>query len=112
MKDTSMTTSSRLPAVAHLALDVADRGQSTMIAVLHDARSELRSAVDSTIELAEKLATGAFRFARKLTQRVDESAAQGLSGLERTLGDAVKQARETASARANANGTATPSAMA
>jgi len=84
-----------LPGVAHLALDVAERGQSTAIAVLNDARVELRAAVESGIEMAEKLAQSAFRFARKLTQRVDEASAEALTGVERVVGGAVKHARET-----------------
>lgn len=84
-----------LPGVVHLALDVADRGQSTAISVLHDARVELRTAVDGGIELVEKLANGAFRFARKLSQRIDEASAEALTGAERVIGGAVKSARET-----------------
>jgi hypothetical protein len=87
-----------VPGVAHLALDVADRGQSTVIAVLQDARIEIRTLVDNGIELAEKTAAGVFRFARKLTQRVDEGVAETLTGTERLLGGAVKSARETANA--------------
>jgi hypothetical protein len=79
--------------VAYLALDVADRGQSTAIALLNDARVEIRTAVDNGIELAEKLAQGAFRFARKLTARVDEASTDALTGLERVISGAVKNAR-------------------
>jgi hypothetical protein len=105
-KDNSMTTSPTfetksdrkgiLPGAVHLALDVADRGQSTVIAVLQDARVEIRTLVDNGIELAEKSAAGLFRFARKLTQRVDEGVGETLSSTERLLGGAVKSARETA----------------
>lgn len=84
-----------LPGVAHLALDVVDRGQSTAIAVLQDARTEVRAAVDSGIEFAEKTATSAFRFARKLSQRVDEGVAETLTKVEQLIGGAVKSARET-----------------
>lgn len=84
-----------LPNVVHLALDVADRSQSTAIAVLNDARTELRAAVDQGIDFAEKLATAAFRFARKTVSRVDEGTAETLTGVERVLGGAVKSARET-----------------
>ena len=35
-----------LPGVVHLAIDVADKSQSTALAVLQDARAELRIAVD------------------------------------------------------------------
>ncbi len=85
-----------VPGVAHLALDVVDRSQSTTIALLQDARSELKAVADSTIELAEKTTAALFRFARKLTSRVDEGAAQTLSGVEALIGSAVKTARETA----------------
>ena len=82
-----------LPAVVHLALDVAERGQSTTIAVLHDARTELRSAIDGGLELAEKLATGAVRFARKTVAKLDDTAAEALAHAERTMSSAVKSAQ-------------------
>ena len=83
------------PGIAHLALDIADRGQSTTIAVLHDARTELRAFVDSSIELAEKASASLFRFAKKLTARVDDGVAETLTNTERLLNGAVKSARET-----------------
>jgi len=84
-----------LPGVVHLAIDVADKSQSTALAVLQDARVELRTAVDHGIELAEKLSAAAFRFTRKAVQRLDEASAETLVGAERLLGGAVKTARET-----------------
>ena len=84
-----------VPGVAHLALDVVDRGQSTAIAVLQDARTELRTFVDSSIELAEKASASAFRFAKKLAQRVDDGVAETLTGAERWIAGAVKSARDT-----------------
>src|SRR5262245_115233 len=84
-----------LPSVVHLALDVADRSQSTAVAVLQDARIEIRSAVDSGIDLAEKLAAAMFRFARKSVGRVDEASADALSGVGSVMTSAVKSARET-----------------
>jgi len=84
-----------LPSVVHLALDVADRSQSTAVAVLQDARIELRSAVDSTIDLAEKVTAAAIRFARKSVGRLDEASADALSGVNSVLTGAVKSARET-----------------
>ena len=84
-----------VPGVAHLALDVVDRGQSTAIAVLQDARTELRTFVDGGIDLAEKAATSAIRFARKLSQRFDDGVAETLTGAERLIGGAVKSARDT-----------------
>ena len=76
-------------------LDVADRGQSTALGILQDARAELRVAVEHSIELAEKLATSSFRFARKVTAKLDDAAAGTLGNVEQLLGGAVKSARET-----------------
>lgn len=106
-----------VPGAAHLALDVVDRTQSTAIALLQDARGEIRAVVDGGIELAEKTATSLFRFARKLTARVDEGVAETLTGTERLLGGAVKSVRETAraateTANAAVAGIAGPSAAA
>lgn len=98
--DTPTTRHGVLPGVVHLALDVADKGQSTALAVLQDARIELRIAVDHGIELAEKLTAAAFRFTRKAVQRVDEATNETLTTTERVLGGAVKSARETTNAAA------------
>ena len=89
-----------LPGVVHLAIDVADKSQSTAIAVLQDARIELRAVIEHGIELAEKISAAGFRFARKSVQRVDEAANETLTGAERMLGGAVKTARETTNAAA------------
>lgn len=89
-----------LPGVVHLAIDVAEKGQTTAIAVLQDARVEIRTAVDHGIELAEKLTAAAFRFTRKAVQRIDEAAGETLNNAERLLGNAVKTARETTTAAA------------
>lgn len=95
-----------VPGVAGLALDVVDRGQSTVIAVLQDARVELRTFVDQGIDFVEKGTAGVFRFARKLTQRVDEGVGETLVGTERVIGGAVKSARETAKAATDTASTA------
>jgi hypothetical protein len=97
MKSDSKATG-LVPNVVHLALDVADRGQSTTIAVLQEARAELRAAFESGIELAEKLSSQAFRFARKVTAKIDEASQETLGNVERVLGGAVKSARETSRA--------------
>jgi hypothetical protein len=86
--------------VIDLALDVVERGQSTAIAVLQDARTELRTAVDHGLELAEKLAAGAFRFARKVVQRTDDTTSDALKGAEKALSGFVARAREAAEAKA------------
>ena len=96
-----------LPGVVHLAIDVAEKGQSTAIAVLQDARIELRTAIEQGIELAEKVTAAGFRFARKAVQRFDDAAGETLTGAERVLSGAVKTARETANAAAQLATTAT-----
>ena len=98
--ETATTRYGVLPGLVHLAVDVADKGQSTALAVLQDARIELRTAVDHGIELAEKVTAAAFRFTRKAVQRVDEAAGETLTGAERVLGGAIKTARETTNAAA------------
>ncbi len=87
------TTKSEPKTVVHLALDVADRGQHTVVAVLQDARMELRSAIDNGLELAEKLAAGTLRFARKLVQKVDDAGFDALVGAEHAIATAVQSAR-------------------
>ena len=86
-----------VPGVAHLALDVVDRSQSTALAVLQDVRTELRTMVETGIELAEKTTTSLFRLARKVTTKVDEGVAATLTSVENVIGGAVKSARDTAS---------------
>jgi hypothetical protein len=95
-----------VPGITNLALDVADRSQSTVIAVLQDARGELRTFVENGIDFAEKGASALFRFARTFTKRVDEGVSETLNGTERLLGNAVKSARETAKAAADTANTA------
>ncbi len=87
-----------VPGVAHLALDVVDRGQSLALAVLHDARAEIRAVADGAIELAEKTAAASFRFTKKLVQRLDEGVAETLTSTEKLIGGAVRSARETTKA--------------
>ena len=95
-KKTDLVTKPEGPRAIYLALDVAERGQSTAVAVLQDARTELRTAVDGTIDLAEKLAAGTVRFARKLVTKIDEAATDALKGTERALHETIENARETA----------------
>ncbi len=109
MATPKIETSSRhgvLPGVVHLALDVAEKGQSTAIAVLQDARIELRIAIDHGIELVEKASAAAFRFTRKAVQRIDDASNETLIGTERMFGGVIKSARETTAAAAQLANTA------
>jgi len=76
-----------------------DVTKSAAIAVLHDARSELRTAADNSVELAEKLTTGLFRFAKKLTQRLDESTGGALDDVERVLAKSKKSREDRREAK-------------
>ena len=87
-----------VPGAAHLALDIAERTESTALAVLQDVRGEIRAVVEGGIELAEKTAASAFRIARKITARIDDGVAQTLTGAEQLLGGGIKSLRETTSA--------------
>src|SRR5215470_3265006 len=104
---TETRSSGFVPGVVHLALDVADRSQSTAIAVLQEARAELRAVVEHGIEMAEKMATSGFRFARKVTAKLDEASNETFASVEKLLGSAVKSARETTRAAQELATTAT-----
>jgi hypothetical protein len=95
-----------LPSVVYLAIDVADRTSATALALLSDARAELRAGVAGGIELAENVSRALFRLARKATQRIDEASAETLSAIERTVAGAAKSARETVRAAAELTQTA------
>jgi hypothetical protein len=101
-----------LPGVVDLALDLADRGQSAAIALLQDARVELRGAVDGGVDWAEKTAAAFFRIARKGVQRADDASVETLTGVGLVLAGAVQRAREVSRAAAEraakpSNGAAT-----
>ena len=98
-----------LPGVVHLALDIADRGQSTAISLLQDARIELRGAVEGGVDLTEKVAAAFFRVARKGITRLDDASAETLTGVSQVLSGAVKSARDTTRAAAELATTASSS---
>lgn len=98
-----------LPNVLHLAIDVADRTSATAIALLQDARTELRASVDGSIELAENVSRALFRLARKVSQRIDEATAETLTAVEQTAAGAAKSARDTMRAAADLTATAATS---
>lgn len=87
-----------VPGVVHLALDVADRGQSTTLALINDGRSELATLVAGSIDLAEKATAAWFRLLRRATTRFDEASAETLASVERLATTTVKAARETSRA--------------
>lgn len=84
-----------VPGVVHLALDVADRGQSTTIALLQDGRTELTSVIVGGVELAEKATASVFRLIKKAIARFDEGTTETLSTVEKLVASTVKTARDT-----------------
>jgi hypothetical protein len=97
-KELRIEKSGFVPGAAHLALDIVERTESTAIAVLQDARGEIRAVVEGGIELAEKTAASLFRLARKVTARIDEGVSASLTGAEQLLGGGIKSLRETTTA--------------
>lgn len=81
-----------VPGAAQLAIEVVDRTQTTAIAVMHDVRTELRAAIEGSIELTERTVGGMFRIAKKLTQRIDEAAGDTLTNLERLIASSLRGA--------------------
>ena len=82
----------------HVAIEVADRSQSTTFALLHEVRAETRAAIEAALVLAEKVGSAAVRVARKATVKIDEATAASMTDVERWLGSALARARETAHA--------------
>jgi hypothetical protein len=95
---TASTERGVVPGVVHLALDVADRGQSTTLALINDGRTELVAFVHGGIELAEKATASFFRLFKKATARIDEASAETLASVERLVSTSVRNARETTKA--------------
>ncbi|MDX2091324.1 MAG: hypothetical protein SFX73_25925 [Kofleriaceae bacterium] len=86
--------------MATTSLEAKPVALSTAFAVLHDARRELRLAADNSIELAEKLAAGAIRFARKVVGHLDDAAGEVLARAEHAIATGVQDGRERAQAAA------------
>lgn len=100
------TTTGVVPNVVHLALDVADRGQTSALALLSDGRAELVQLVNGGIELAEKATASFFRLLKKATAHLDQATAETLVTVERIANGAVKGARETTRAATDLASTA------
>ncbi|MCX5741459.1 MAG: hypothetical protein NT062_03050 [Proteobacteria bacterium] len=84
-----------VPGAVHLALDVADRGQSATFALLQEGRAELTAVVVGGVELAERATASVFRLVKRAAQRLDEVGAETLAGVERLATTTVKAARDT-----------------
>src|SRR5512140_564874 len=58
--------------IATLAIDVTDRSTTTAIGLANDARGELRSVADTSIDAIENVVRGIFRLSKRATARFDE----------------------------------------
>ena len=86
----------------HVAIEVADRSQSTAFALIHELRAETRAAIEAALVLAEKLGSAAVRVARSATVRIDTATAASITDVERWLGGTLAKAREAAEDAATA----------
>jgi hypothetical protein len=105
--ETTTDRTGLVPTAVYLALDVADKGNAAALGVLQDVRSELRTAIDSTLDLAENVTKGFFRLGHKITQRIDDAAGETLNTAERLIGSAVRTARDSTRAAAELASSAT-----
>jgi hypothetical protein len=87
-----------VPSATNLVFDIVERSQLMTLSMLQDVRIELRGVVDHAIELGDKTTGTVWRLARKLTQRLDDTAGAALGGLEHLVAGAMPHARETARA--------------
>lgn len=99
--DSKTDRSGLVPSAVYLALDVADKSNTTAVGVLQDVRGEIRAAVEGSLDLAENLTKAFFRVGRRITQRLDEATSETLSATEKLVGSAVKSARDTTRAAAD-----------
>lgn len=84
-----------LVGVATFAIDTTDRGAQTVFGLVHDVRGEIRTAVDSGIDAAEKVVAGLFRVGKRATARVDELVAEVTTAGEKTVAGVVRGLRDT-----------------
>src|SRR5687768_13784483 len=84
-----------VPSMIHFAIDVTDRCQSTAIATAQDIRTELRTFVDTAVDVAEKATLSMFRVTRKVVQRIDDTSGELLTSFERLMSGALNSTRET-----------------
>ena len=108
---TETKTSGFVPGAVYLALDVADKSNTTAIGLLQDVRGELRTAVESGLDFAENVTRALFRLGRKATMRLDEATSETLSTAEKLLSGAVRTARDTTRAATDVALTATSGAV-
>ena len=101
-----------LVSVVHFTLDAGDRGAQTAFGLVQDARGELRTAVDGSLDAIENIVRGFFRVAKKATARIDDLAAELTGAGERTVAGVIGGLRATTRAAGELASTAAAAAIA
>ena len=78
-----------------LGIGMSESTCSFGFGVAQDVRAELRRRADVTLSFAEEMTAGAFKFVRKLVERVDDIAADGLGRGEAAILVATQTLRRT-----------------
>jgi hypothetical protein len=78
-----------------LAIGMTEASYSFGFGLAQDTRVELRRRADTTLGFAEDMATGSFKFARKIVERVDRMAGEGLGRTEAALFVVTRTLRKT-----------------
>jgi hypothetical protein len=78
-----------------LAIGMTEASYSFGFGLAQDTRIELRRRTDVTLNFAEEMATGTFKFVRKVVDRVDRVANEGLGRSEAALFVVTRTLRKT-----------------
>lgn len=84
-------------SVLTLGTDVADSGINTSFEILQEARSQLKSLTDATLDYADSVTRTTLAFFRTAATRIDGLATTGLEHSQATALDIVAAVRNTGS---------------
>jgi len=84
-----------------LGIGMSESMCSFSFGVAQDVRAEIRRRTDVTLSFVEEMAVGTFKFARRLVERVDDLAADGLGRGEAAILVATQTLRRTGQGVAN-----------
>ncbi|MEM9493489.1 MAG: hypothetical protein AAGC55_30350 [Myxococcota bacterium] len=82
-------------SVIALSADFAERGVTTSFELMQEARSEIKSVADATINYADSLTKTAFEFARATSAHLNRFASAGIDQSKDTLLIMIGAARNT-----------------
>jgi hypothetical protein len=78
-----------------LAIGMTEASYGFGFGLAQDTRAELRRRADGTLSFAEEMTAGSFKFVRKLVERVDRLASDGLGRSEAALFVVTRTLRKT-----------------